>query len=79
MPRIRLLTDKAELPPDQHPEYDRIVEILGRVGARLDSCVLWCSFFQDVGVGHEVVWASVTKSHFQDRHCVTAGIENGAI
>ncbi|HTE86625.1 MAG TPA: carboxymuconolactone decarboxylase family protein [Dehalococcoidia bacterium] len=32
MPRIKLITDKAELPAEQHAEYDRIVEILGRVG-----------------------------------------------
>ena len=32
MPRIKLITDKADLPAEQHAEYDRIVEILGRVG-----------------------------------------------
>jgi len=32
MPRIKLITDKAELPAEQHAEYDRIIEILGRVG-----------------------------------------------
>lgn len=32
MPRIKLLTDRAELPAEQHAEYDRIAEILGRVG-----------------------------------------------
>jgi 4-carboxymuconolactone decarboxylase len=32
MPRIPLLTDKSEIQPDQAGEYDRIAEILGRVG-----------------------------------------------
>jgi len=32
MPRIKLITEKAEIPAEQHAEYDRIVEILGRVG-----------------------------------------------
>lgn len=32
MPRIKLITDKVDLPAEQHAEYDRIVEILGRVG-----------------------------------------------
>jgi 4-carboxymuconolactone decarboxylase len=32
MPRIKLITDKADIPSEQHPEFDRIVEILGRVG-----------------------------------------------
>src|SRR5579884_3893141 len=32
VPRIKLITDKAELPAERHAEFDRIVEILGRVG-----------------------------------------------
>ena len=32
MPRISLITDKSELPSDRHAEFDRIVEILHRVG-----------------------------------------------
>ena len=32
MPRISLITDKSELPADRHAEFDRIVEILHRVG-----------------------------------------------
>jgi 4-carboxymuconolactone decarboxylase len=32
MPRIKLITDKADIPAEQYAEYDRIVEILGRVG-----------------------------------------------
>jgi 4-carboxymuconolactone decarboxylase len=32
MPRIKLITEKDQLSPDQYAEYDRIIEILGRVG-----------------------------------------------
>jgi alkylhydroperoxidase family enzyme len=32
MPRIKLITEKNEIPAEQNAEYDRIVEILGRVG-----------------------------------------------
>ena len=32
MPRIDLITDKAQIPADRHPEYDAIVAILNRVG-----------------------------------------------
>ena len=32
MPRIKLITEKADIPAEQHAEYDKIVEILGRVG-----------------------------------------------
>jgi 4-carboxymuconolactone decarboxylase len=32
MPRIKLITEKDQLPAEQSAEYDRIVEILGRVG-----------------------------------------------
>lgn len=32
MPRIKLITEKADIPGEQHAEYDRIVEILNRVG-----------------------------------------------
>jgi 4-carboxymuconolactone decarboxylase len=32
MPRIPLLTEKTEILPEQQGEYDRITEILGRVG-----------------------------------------------
>ena len=32
MPRISLITDKAHVPADRHPEYDAIVAILNRVG-----------------------------------------------
>jgi len=28
MPRIKQLSEKADLPPEQHAEYDRIVEVL---------------------------------------------------
>ena len=32
MPRIKQLSEKAELPSDRHAEYDHIVEVLHRVG-----------------------------------------------
>ena len=32
MPRISLITDKSQVPADRHAEFDRIVEILHRVG-----------------------------------------------
>jgi len=32
VPRINLITEKSQIPADQHAEYDRIVEILHRVG-----------------------------------------------
>src|SRR5947209_3983595 len=32
MPRIKLITEKSDIPGEQHAEYDRIVEILNRVG-----------------------------------------------
>lgn len=32
MPRIELITDKTQLPPDRFAEYDAIREVLGRVG-----------------------------------------------
>jgi 4-carboxymuconolactone decarboxylase len=32
VPRISLITDKSQISPDRHAEYDRIVEILHRVG-----------------------------------------------
>lgn len=32
MPRISLITDKSQVPSEQHAEFDRIVEILHRVG-----------------------------------------------
>jgi 4-carboxymuconolactone decarboxylase len=32
VPRISLITDKSALPSDRHAEFDRIVEILHRVG-----------------------------------------------
>lgn len=31
VPRIALITDKAELPPERHTEFDRIVEVLHAV------------------------------------------------
>jgi len=32
MPRIELITEKNQIPPDRHGEYDEIVGVLGRVG-----------------------------------------------
>jgi len=32
MPRIELITEKAQIPAERHPEYDEIVGVLGRVG-----------------------------------------------
>ncbi len=32
MPRINLITEKSQISADQHAEYDRIVEVLHRVG-----------------------------------------------
>ena len=32
MPRIELITDKAQIPAERHAEYDEIVGVLGRVG-----------------------------------------------
>ena len=32
MPRISLITDKSQIEPDRYAEFDRIVEILHRVG-----------------------------------------------
>src|SRR5688572_26286607 len=32
MPRIELITDKQQIPPERHPEFDEIVGVLGRVG-----------------------------------------------
>jgi 4-carboxymuconolactone decarboxylase len=34
VPRISLITDKSQMPADRHAEFDRIVEILHRVGGR---------------------------------------------
>jgi 4-carboxymuconolactone decarboxylase len=31
MPRIKLITDKADLPEEQYAEFDRLVEMLGRI------------------------------------------------
>jgi 4-carboxymuconolactone decarboxylase len=32
MPRIELITDKSQIPAEQHHEFDEIVGVLGRVG-----------------------------------------------
>jgi 4-carboxymuconolactone decarboxylase len=32
MPRIELITEKSQIPPERHAEYDEIVGVLGRVG-----------------------------------------------
>lgn len=32
MPRIDLITDKSQIPPERHAEFDEIVGVLGRVG-----------------------------------------------
>ena len=32
MPRVELITDKSQIPAEQHHEYDEIVGVLGRVG-----------------------------------------------
>src|SRR5947207_9685607 len=32
MPRIDLITEKSQISPERHPEYDEIVGVLGRVG-----------------------------------------------
>ena len=32
MPRINLITEKDQIPPERHHEYDEIVGVLGRVG-----------------------------------------------
>ena len=32
MPRIELITEKDQIPPERHHEYDEIVGVLGRVG-----------------------------------------------
>src|SRR5438552_10051134 len=32
MPRIELITEKNQIPPERHAEYDEIVGVLGRVG-----------------------------------------------
>jgi 4-carboxymuconolactone decarboxylase len=32
MPRIELITEKSQIPPERHVEYDEIVGVLGRVG-----------------------------------------------
>src|ERR1051325_3446522 len=32
MPRIELITEKTQIPPGRHAEYDEIVGVLGRVG-----------------------------------------------
>lgn len=32
MPRIELITEKDQIPPERHTEYDEIVGVLGRVG-----------------------------------------------
>src|SRR6266568_5069104 len=31
MPRIKLISEKSDVPADRHPEFDAIVEVLGRV------------------------------------------------
>src|SRR6266568_3744619 len=32
MPRIKLISEKSDVPADRHPEFDAIVEVLHRVG-----------------------------------------------
>jgi 4-carboxymuconolactone decarboxylase len=32
MPRVKLITSKDDIPAEQHPEFDGIVEVLNRVG-----------------------------------------------
>jgi alkylhydroperoxidase family enzyme len=32
MPRIELITEKSQIPPERHAEYDEIVGVLGNVG-----------------------------------------------
>jgi 4-carboxymuconolactone decarboxylase len=32
VPRIELITEKSQIPPERHAEYDEIVGVLGRVG-----------------------------------------------
>src|ERR1051325_8718955 len=60
VPRISLITDKSQLPPERHAEFDRIVEILHRVGGPFGVLMHSPGLAQQVGEAG--AWVRLTST-----------------